>query len=52
MLVEDGHSVLKELLLFDELDFDDLKIHQLDALAIALGSRVTESARADSDYSR
>ena len=37
MLVEDGHSVLKELLLFDELDFDDLKIHQLDALAIALG---------------
>ena len=37
MLVEEGHSVLEELLLFDELDFDDLKIHQLDALAIALG---------------
>ena len=33
MLVEDddGHSVLEELLLFDKLDFDDLKIHQLDA---------------------
>ena len=47
MLVEDGHRALKELLLFDELDFDDLKIHQLDALAIALGMEKPPTGKKD-----
>ena len=47
VLVEEGHSVLKELLLFDELDFDDLKIHQLDALAIALGMEKPPTGKKD-----
>ena len=37
VLVEDGHRVLGGLLRFYELDFDGLEVHQLDALAIALG---------------
>ena len=47
VLVEDGHRVLKELLLFDELEFDDLKIHQLDALAIALGMEKPPTGKKD-----
>ena len=37
MLISKGRGVLDELLLFDKLDFEDLTIPQLDALAIALG---------------
>ena len=47
VLVKDGHSVMDELLLFDTLDFDDLKIHQLDALAIALGKNKPPTGKKD-----
>ena len=47
VLVKDGHSVMDELLFFDTLDFDDLKIHQLDALAIALGMEKPPTGKKD-----